>query len=144
MTIYSIGKKERRVFLNIELLLHPEFQSIDFLDYDLFRSIITKIENEIEKMEVIIDKDNLISSKGFSKIELNKFFRIKKIISSKNKKNDLEIKNNFLLFLEEISRRNNKNYLDIFKDNQYIKFFERIKNKKNDENDFLFDNKFLN
>ena len=95
-------------------------------------------------MEVIIDKDNLISSKGFSKIELNKFFRIKKIISSKNKKNDLEIKNNFLLFLEEISRRNNKNYLDIFKDNQYIKFFERIKNKKNDENDFLFDNKFLN
>ena len=145
MTIYSIGKKERRVFLNIELLLHPEFQSIDFLDYDLFRSIITKIENEIEKMEVIIDKDNLISSKGFSRIELNKFFRIKKIISSKNKKNDLEIKNNFLLFLEEISRRNNKNYLDIFKDNQYIKFFERIKNKKNDdENDFLFDNKFLN
>ena len=135
MTKFSIGKTNGRTYLNIELLLFPEFQAIDFLDYDLFLPIIDKIENVIYNMKVIKDNDGVIINKGFSEIEINRFFRIKKIICS-NKKNNKEKRDNFLLFLAEISRRNNKNYLDIFKDKQYIDLFERIKSGKREKNLF--------
>lgn len=130
MTEFSIGRKRARTYFNTEILMVPVFQAIDFLDYDLFEPIITKIENELKRMKMQKNENKIIISKGFTAIEVERFLRVKKIIMS-NKENDdakYKLKKNLVKYIKEIGRRNNKNYLEIFKDEHYQKFFERIEN----------------
>jgi organic radical activating enzyme len=139
MTSLSIGKRKARTYLNTEILMVPIFQAIDFLDYDLFEPIITKIEETLKKMKVKRDENEIIISKGFTDIEIQRFSRVRKILTAKlqkeNIKNNLKI--NFVKYIKEISRRNNKDYLKIFNDDHYQEFFNRInkgERKKNSPN----------
>lgn len=128
MTEHSIGRKRARTYFNMEILMVPVFQAIDFLDYDIFEPIITKIENVLQKMHVERDSNKIITSKGFSNIEINRFSRVRKIIFSNTQKETIRenLKINFIKYISEVGRRNKKNYLEIFDDEQYQVFFERI------------------
>lgn len=131
MTEYSIGSSYTRTYFNMDVLVVPKFQAIDILDLKTFGNIVDKIENKIKTMEVKRDENGNIASKGFSKVEINRFLRVKEIITLNNiqiKKNLKIMQKDFLSYIKQISARNKKDYLKIFHEQHYQDFFNKIEN----------------
>jgi organic radical activating enzyme len=126
MTQYSIGEKKSRIFFNIQPLSFPKYQSIEILDYDVFKDIINEIEELLNSYRLKY-KNGIIVSKGFSLLNIEKFYNIKKIIKNNEIKNKIKIKKNFLYFLNQCKIRNRKDYLKIFTDKNYSIFFKEKK-----------------
>jgi molybdenum cofactor biosynthesis enzyme MoaA len=127
MTQYSIGEKESRIYINIQPLAFPMHQSIEILDYDIFKDIINEIEDLLNSYYLEYE-NGVISKKGFLEVNIKKFEHIKyKIKNSKN--NHIKNKKNFLYFLDQCKIRNGKDYFNIFNDDNYKKYFFRIINE---------------
>jgi hypothetical protein len=137
MTQYSIGQQQSKIHINIQPLFYPVYQSIEILDYDVFKDIINEIEELLNSYHLEY-KNGIIVSKGFSLLNIEKFNIIKELVKNSSK-NNKDNKNNFLYFLNQCKIRNGKDYLKIFTDKNYQHFIFKIKTKAN--NLFVFNTK---
>ena len=128
MTEYGIGKNDVRTYFNIQPIANPAYQTIDILDYDIFENIIKEIEDLLNSY--ILKKENgIIISKGFLKMNVEKFHSVKRIIKN-SKQNDNRNRQGLLYFLKQCKIRNGKDFFDVFNDINYRRYFLRLQNKE--------------